>query len=502
MTGISALVDNFNDNTVNGTLWPGSYGTYQEAGGRARVACDTGFNAYKSGTIYTLTGSSVFLQVFPPAAAGAATSTCTMFLTTTTAGTDAGFLIDTAGNAVGLYLRSGFADAGAVFLTYNATNHAWLRLREAAGSLYWETSPNGTTWTIQRTAATPAWATDTTLSLFMDSHRDAGTNNWAEYDNLNSLPVTTFALGTVGAVSTAQPLTSRRSTTLGIATATTTAQHPIGAKTRTAGTAGSTATTQATVGAKTGHLGQAAASSTATALPGTKQAGIAPTGTASTAQATVGAKNRLLGQAGTSTSATTPAGTKTATAGIATATEAPLALTPSRSTPLGPAGTLAAPQSLTGLKQRTLTPAAETATARTLAPPAPPTHAIHLQLTGPPTTPWTTHGTTTAWTCTGRTTPVDALSTEYYEIGVTWDRGTPTAFDVQIAIVAVGHEPTDTDWHPAQWDTTSTGTTVAKLLVGPDGGALSPTPGRYRAWVNVTATPEHPVLSTAAFDIT
>jgi hypothetical protein len=97
---------------------------------------------------------------------------------------------------------------------------------------------------------------------------------------------------------------------------------------------------------------------------------------------------------------------------------------------------------------------------------------------------------------------VDALSTEYYEIGVTWDHGDPTTHDVQIAIIPVGHEPADTDWHTAAWDTTSAGTTVAKLLVGPDGGALAPTPGRYRAWVAVTATPEHPVLATAAFDIT
>jgi hypothetical protein len=502
MTGISALVDNFNDNSVNATLWPGSYGTYQEAGGRARVACDTAFNAYKSGTIYTLTGSSVFLQVFPPAAAGAATSTCTMFLTTTTAGTDAGFLVDTAGNAMGIYLRSGFADAGAVFLTYSANDHAWLRLRETAGSLYWETSPNGSTWTIQRTAATPAWASNTDLSLFMDSHRDAGTNNWAEYDNLNALPVTTIALGPAAVTSTAQPLTARRSTILGVAAVTSTAQHPAAVKTRAVGVTGSTTTTQTTAGAKTGHLGQTAAGSSAAALPGTKHASITPAGTVSTAQTTTSGKTRQLGQAATTTSTTTPTGTKTATASLAAAVATPLAFALRRSTTLNPADVTAAVQLVAGLKQRTLGLTGETSTARTLAPPAPATHAIRLQLTGPPTTPWTTHGTTTAWTCTGRTTPVDALSTEYYEIGVTWDRGTPTALDVQIAIIPVGHEPALADWHTAQWDTTSTGGTVAKLLVGPDGGALAPTPGRYRAWVNVTATPEHPVLATAPFDIT
>lgn len=30
--------------------------------------------------------------------------------------------------------------------SYNATNHRWLRIREQSGTVYWETSPNGTTW--------------------------------------------------------------------------------------------------------------------------------------------------------------------------------------------------------------------------------------------------------------------------------------------------------------------------------------------------------------------
>lgn len=117
------------------------------------------------------------------------------------------------------------------------------------------------------------------------------------------------------------------------------------------------------------------------------------------------------------------------------------------------------------------------------------------------TTPWAAHGVTTAWQCTGRTAPVDSLSTEYYEAGITWAHGDPTTYNVSMAVLPVGHEPADTDWHTAEWATNSDGTTVAKLLVGPDSGALTPAPGRYRAWVSVDAAPEHPVLSTAPFDI-
>jgi hypothetical protein len=39
-------------------------------------------------------------------------------------------------------------------LTYSATSHAWWRIRETSGSVYWETSADGQTWTIQASALT------------------------------------------------------------------------------------------------------------------------------------------------------------------------------------------------------------------------------------------------------------------------------------------------------------------------------------------------------------
>lgn len=116
--------------------------------------------------------------------------------------------------------------------------------------------------------------------------------------------------------------------------------------------------------------------------------------------------------------------------------------------------------------------------------------------------PWALHGTTTPWATTGRTpTPVDALSTEHYEVPVTWTHGDPTTYPVTMTVLPLGHEPADTDWHPAEWTTDTQGQTIARILIGPDGGALSPVPGRYRTWVKVAATPETPVLYTAPYYI-
>ena len=192
MAGFNTLQDSFDDGTIDPVKWSQSYGDPIEADGRAKVPCTTGYAGLRSASSYTLTGSAVFLRIYPPAASGATSAAASVFIQSATGGTDAGFLIDTAGNAVGLYLREGYADGGAVFLTYSPTDHAWIRIREDAGSVYWDTSPDGIDWTNRRTASTPAWAADANLSVVVEGHRDAGTDDYVEADNFNVAPVTTY----------------------------------------------------------------------------------------------------------------------------------------------------------------------------------------------------------------------------------------------------------------------------------------------------------------------
>ena len=184
MPGFGLLQDQFDDSAV-GPLWPQSYGDPVEAGGRGRVPCATGYAALRSASSYTLAWSQVSARVIPPAAGGATTAACSLLVLTSVGGTDAGFVIDAAQSAMGLYQRVGYAEAGAVFLSYDAAAHAWLRLREDAGSLFWETSPDGRTWTVRRTAPTPPWAGDANLSLLFEAHRDTGTADFAEIDDVN-----------------------------------------------------------------------------------------------------------------------------------------------------------------------------------------------------------------------------------------------------------------------------------------------------------------------------
>lgn len=185
MPGFGMLRDTFDDGVVDPVLWSQSYGDPVEAGGRARIPCTTGFAGYRSASVYSLTWSQIALRVYPPEPAGAATAALSLLVLSDVGGTDAGFIVDRAQSAMGLYLRVGYADGGALFPAYDATAHAWLRLREAAGVMYWEASPDGSAWTVLRSAAAPAWTGQSNLSFLMEAHRDAGSSNHAEVDSLN-----------------------------------------------------------------------------------------------------------------------------------------------------------------------------------------------------------------------------------------------------------------------------------------------------------------------------
>lgn len=178
------LQDDF-DGVLDPVVWSQSYGDPVAAGGRLRVPCTTGYAGARTASTWTLAWSQVAARVFPPAAGGASSAACSLLVLTDTGGTDAGFLIDPAQGALGLYLRVGYADAGALFPAYDPVAHAWLRLRETGGSLLWEAAPDGSTWSVLRTEASPAWAAHTDLSLLYEAHRDAGVDDVAELASLN-----------------------------------------------------------------------------------------------------------------------------------------------------------------------------------------------------------------------------------------------------------------------------------------------------------------------------
>ncbi|MGW6912577.1 hypothetical protein ACWGB8_01945 [Kitasatospora sp. NPDC054939] len=475
-------------------------------GGRARIPCTTTLESMYTATAYEIQGTAVKFQVPTlPATGGGSGAFFAAYLSAgpTVQTTNLEFLYTPATSNLQLRNNVGGSDGSPTNLTYNATDHAWWRFAETGGSITMDTSPDGSTWTTRRTISTPTqWMRQGSLILYLEAQRTSGTADNAEIDNVNNTTGQSIALGTATETATAQPVGRVKRLTAGTALESETAQTAGRAKTLTPSPAAETASAQAVGKAKTRMTSPAMEIEQVQSVTAVRAIPLASAQETIAVQAPGRAKARLLSPAVDTGTALAPAAAKTIALGTAAAVDTALAPGRTHARAINPAVETATAFTPGRLKTIHLAPATSIETAIPATQPSQQT--THgLRLTGTPTTPWTVHGTTTPWACTGRTTPVDALSTEYYEVGVTWDRGTPTSYGVDMAIVSVGHEPDTGDWHTAAWDTDSGGTgTVAKLLVGPAGGSVTPVPGRYRAWVRVEATPELPVLATAPFDIT
>jgi len=186
-TGFSAVVTTFDGNY--GGLSDRSAGV-SLVGGRARLTADTSYANISTPGSYTLKESSVYARLFPPSASGATQAATVQFLIRSTAAADGTRLnaeVNTFTGKLTIASDSGYYDANAVQLTYDATAHAFLRWREAGGTVYLETSSDGNNWTTRRSLATPSWLTATNNQLMQFvAYKDAGAAAYAEVDNVNT----------------------------------------------------------------------------------------------------------------------------------------------------------------------------------------------------------------------------------------------------------------------------------------------------------------------------
>jgi hypothetical protein len=70
---------------------------------------------------------------------------------------------------------------------WNATNHRWWRMREASGTVYWETSVNGTSWTTKHSASRSG-LTECQIRIDAGFWGTEPTPGTAIYDNYNNPP--------------------------------------------------------------------------------------------------------------------------------------------------------------------------------------------------------------------------------------------------------------------------------------------------------------------------
>lgn len=194
----ATLQDAFNGASVDTGLWtinPGSSSTVGVVGGRLRITplAANDYASLVSAAGYILTGSEYAVAL--PVAANVGNGTTETMVRVYDGGFSNYFRLYVAGSPQNLIFHThvGGTDNYYTLATYNPAAHLHWRLRESGGTLYVETSPDRATWTTQRSQATPFALTTTYLNLVAGYYGTEPSPGYAEYDNLNTVPIATLA---------------------------------------------------------------------------------------------------------------------------------------------------------------------------------------------------------------------------------------------------------------------------------------------------------------------
>lgn len=189
---ISALTDDFNDNSLDATKWATSLtssATVAESSGKIIITPANSTVGSKgilfAQSNYNMTNGWCLVEV--PQAAD-----------TTNVYTELNLQID-ANNYVAMSISAGNLQAykvvGAAFTSlattaYNSTNHRWWRIRESGGQTYWDYSADGKTWINFYHEANSITMTSLNPAVLANEHTSDATPGAAWFDN--------FGLGVSG----------------------------------------------------------------------------------------------------------------------------------------------------------------------------------------------------------------------------------------------------------------------------------------------------------------
>jgi hypothetical protein len=214
---IGNLSDGLTQGSLNSSLWSvGQVGGGQNSavtvtdttsGLQIRPLANAGsINAYNgvfSTATYNLTNGAAFVHAAQTAVGAYADTSLDVTL-------NASNTLDVVSENGSLYFQKtvGGTTTNIAAQPYSPTSHAWWRIREASGSVYWETAPDGSAWTTQAQAADPFAVVSMQVALNAGTYQSVANPGQAVFQNLNVAPTTATATPiTATATPTAAPAT-------------------------------------------------------------------------------------------------------------------------------------------------------------------------------------------------------------------------------------------------------------------------------------------------------
>lgn len=184
---VGTLTDTFT--SQDSTKWQGwSAGSVEVASSRLQVACTLAYPTLTSSAQYNLTGSALLAEIVQTSGVGGTTDTA-LYMDTNTGGGSGGIALSMLVENTTMYMRYNTgAGNNDTSTAYNATNHRWWRISESSGTVTWATSPDGTTWTTQRTATPGINVTSFYVHLQAGYWGTETSPRPALFDNVNTPP--------------------------------------------------------------------------------------------------------------------------------------------------------------------------------------------------------------------------------------------------------------------------------------------------------------------------
>lgn len=192
--GFSAIVveDDFNDNSLNSTKW-GNYGTgVAEVNQRLELTSQaaSGWRGIYSNTNYNLTGNSCQIQLINAGNQSLASFEVFAIQLNLDSNNRLKWII---GNN-NIYDQRTIAGTTSNISTvaYNSTNHKYFRIRESGGTVYWDHSADGVTWTNHASIANPFAVTSMQIEIATGNFNAEATGTTASLDNVRFLEASPY----------------------------------------------------------------------------------------------------------------------------------------------------------------------------------------------------------------------------------------------------------------------------------------------------------------------
>jgi hypothetical protein len=175
MAKVHTVRDTFDDNVINAAVWYSGQ-LCQEVGGRLEIhliANETTYEAYRTNDLYDLTDSSITVEVVQ-------TATVYTYL-------EARYDHDN-NTKLSMWLSGGTLETWNTSVSYDPVAHRWWRIRERAGTTYFDVSPDGYDWTVIDFTPTPIPVNGVEVVLGAGAQTPVPNPGVAIFDNLNMPP--------------------------------------------------------------------------------------------------------------------------------------------------------------------------------------------------------------------------------------------------------------------------------------------------------------------------